>query len=161
MSEAPATIAIVGSSISSQLVDLDIADIAGAFSVSADQASWIACAATMTEAAGIPADGAGLFNVSRIVGRTFGTGSIAALIRYREDLDSAVLVEGVNNANSAVAEQFNDPAASFLGVHGMSHLQPSRHGHHCRGCFPNRHMCSRSPMRSLSSPRYWQCRRCS
>jgi len=29
MSEAPATIAIVGSSISSQLVDLDIADIAG------------------------------------------------------------------------------------------------------------------------------------
>jgi hypothetical protein len=47
-------IAMVGSSISSQLVDLDIADIAGAFSVSADQASWIACAATMAEVAGIP-----------------------------------------------------------------------------------------------------------
>jgi len=39
-------IAMVGSSISSQLVDLDIAEIAGAFSVSADEASWIACAAT-------------------------------------------------------------------------------------------------------------------
>src|SRR5262244_908214 len=48
------TIAMVGSSISSQLVDLDIADIAGAFSASADQASWIACAATMAEVAGIP-----------------------------------------------------------------------------------------------------------
>jgi MFS transporter, DHA2 family, multidrug resistance protein len=48
------TIAMVGSSISSQLVDLDIADIGGAFSVSADQASWIACAATMAEAASIP-----------------------------------------------------------------------------------------------------------
>src|SRR5712671_6532301 len=47
-------IAIVGSSISSQLVDLDIADIAGAFSVSADEASWIACVATMAEVASIP-----------------------------------------------------------------------------------------------------------
>src|SRR5882672_12413869 len=47
-------IAMVGSSISSQLVDLDIADIAGAFSVSADEASWIACVATMAEVASIP-----------------------------------------------------------------------------------------------------------
>jgi MFS transporter, DHA2 family, multidrug resistance protein len=47
-------IAIVGSSISSQVVDLDIADIAGAFSVSADEASWIACVATMAEVASIP-----------------------------------------------------------------------------------------------------------
>ena len=44
-------IAMVGSSISSQLVDLDIA---GAFSVSADEASWIACIATMAEVASIP-----------------------------------------------------------------------------------------------------------
>ena len=51
---AVVTIAMVGSSISSQLVDLDISDIAGAFSVSADQASWIACAATMAEVASIP-----------------------------------------------------------------------------------------------------------
>jgi MFS transporter, DHA2 family, multidrug resistance protein len=48
------TIAMVGSSISSQLVDLAIADIGGAFSVSADEASWIACVATMAEVAGIP-----------------------------------------------------------------------------------------------------------
>jgi MFS transporter, DHA2 family, multidrug resistance protein len=48
------TIAMVGSSISSQLVDLAIADVGGAFSVSADQASWIACIATMAEVAGIP-----------------------------------------------------------------------------------------------------------
>jgi MFS transporter, DHA2 family, multidrug resistance protein len=48
------TIAMIGSSITSQLVDLDIADIGGAFSVSADNASWIACVGTMAEVAGIP-----------------------------------------------------------------------------------------------------------
>jgi MFS transporter, DHA2 family, multidrug resistance protein len=48
------TIAMVGSSISSQLVDLAIADVGGAFSVSADEASWIACIATMAEVVGIP-----------------------------------------------------------------------------------------------------------
>ena len=48
------TIAMIGSSISSQLVDLAIADIGGAFSVSADDVSWIACIATMAEVAGIP-----------------------------------------------------------------------------------------------------------
>ncbi len=47
-------LAMVGSSISSQLVDLAIADVGGAFSVSADQASWIACTATMAEVAAIP-----------------------------------------------------------------------------------------------------------
>jgi DHA2 family multidrug resistance protein len=47
-------VALVGSSISSQLVDLAIADVGGAVSVSADQASWIACIATMAEVAGIP-----------------------------------------------------------------------------------------------------------
>ena len=48
------TIAMIGSSISSQLVDLDIADIGGAFSISAADASWIACVATMAEVAAIP-----------------------------------------------------------------------------------------------------------
>src|SRR5260370_33292470 len=48
------TVAMLGSSISSQLVDLAIADVGGAFSISADQASWIACIATMAEVAGIP-----------------------------------------------------------------------------------------------------------
>src|ERR1700739_331129 len=42
-------VAMVGSTISSQLVDLDIADIGGGFSVSADDASWIASVATVAE----------------------------------------------------------------------------------------------------------------
>jgi DHA2 family multidrug resistance protein len=46
--------ATLGSTISSQLVDLGIADIGGGFSISADEASWIACVATMAEVAGIP-----------------------------------------------------------------------------------------------------------
>ena len=37
------------SRFSSQLVDLDIADVGGAFSISADDASWIAFVATMAE----------------------------------------------------------------------------------------------------------------
>jgi DHA2 family multidrug resistance protein len=49
-----AAFALMGSSVSSQLVDLAIADIAGAFSVSTDEASWIACIATMAEVAAIP-----------------------------------------------------------------------------------------------------------
>jgi DHA2 family multidrug resistance protein len=65
---------------------------------------------------------AALFNLSRIVGQTFGTGSIAALIRYREDFHSAVLVESVNNANSAVAERFNGLVVSFLATHGDAAL---------------------------------------
>src|ERR1700745_4112859 len=47
-------VAQVGSTISSQLVDLDIADIAGGFSVAADDASWIASIATMAEVVSIP-----------------------------------------------------------------------------------------------------------
>jgi DHA2 family multidrug resistance protein len=47
-------LATFGSTISSQLVDLAIADVGGGFSISADDASWIACTATMAEVAGIP-----------------------------------------------------------------------------------------------------------
>jgi MFS transporter, DHA2 family, multidrug resistance protein len=61
---------------------------------------------------------AALFNLSRIVGQTFGIGVVSALIRYREDFHSAVLVESVNNANSAVAERFNGLVASFLTTNG-------------------------------------------
>ena len=61
---------------------------------------------------------AALFNLSRVVGQTFGTGMVAALIRYREDFHSALLVESVNNANSAVAERFNGLVKSFLAMHG-------------------------------------------
>jgi MFS transporter, DHA2 family, multidrug resistance protein len=61
---------------------------------------------------------AAFFNLSRIVGQTLGIGVVSALIRYREDFHSAVLVESVNNANSAVAERFNGLVASFLATHG-------------------------------------------
>src|SRR5216684_3212287 len=47
-------IGMVGSSISSQLVDLAIADVGGGVSISADEASWLACIATMAEVAAIP-----------------------------------------------------------------------------------------------------------
>ena len=65
---------------------------------------------------------AALFNLSRIVGQTFGIGVVSALIRYREDFHSAVLVESVNNANSAMAERFNGLVASFLATHGDAAL---------------------------------------
>jgi len=66
-----------------------------------------------------PAQGptaAALFNLSRIVGQTFGTGVVSALIRYRENFHSALLVESVNNASSAVAERLNGLVASFLAT---------------------------------------------
>jgi DHA2 family multidrug resistance protein len=47
-------VATIGATISSILVDLGIADIAGGRSISVDQASWIACTATMAEVAAIP-----------------------------------------------------------------------------------------------------------
>lgn len=65
---------------------------------------------------------AALFNLSRIVGQTFGIGVVSALIRYREDFHSAVLVETVNNANSAMAERFNGLVASFLATNGDAAL---------------------------------------
>jgi MFS transporter, DHA2 family, multidrug resistance protein len=61
---------------------------------------------------------AALFNLSRIVGQTFGIGVVSALIRYREDFHSAVLVESINNTNTAVAERFNGLVESFLAAHG-------------------------------------------
>jgi MFS transporter, DHA2 family, multidrug resistance protein len=63
---------------------------------------------------------AALFNLSRVVGQTFGTGSVAALLTWREDFHSAVLVDSVNNANSAVAERFNGLVASFLATNGSA-----------------------------------------
>jgi DHA2 family multidrug resistance protein len=75
------TIAMVGSSISSQLVDLAIADIGGGFSVPADQASWIACIATMAEVAGIPI-AATLVRALSLRTLALWTGSIFALCAY-------------------------------------------------------------------------------
>ena len=75
------TIAMVGSSISSQLVDLAIADIGGAFSVSADDASWIACIATMAEVAGIPI-AATLMRAVSLRTLLLWTGSVYALAAF-------------------------------------------------------------------------------
>ena len=103
---------------------------------------------------------AALFNLSRIVGQTFGIGVVSALIRYREDFHSAVLVESVNNANSAVAERFNGLVASFLATNGDAALATKRPGRRCRRHCPIRPMCWHSPMLSSSSQRCWACRRC-
>ena len=65
---------------------------------------------------------AALFNLSRIVGQTFGIGVVSALLRYRENFHSAVLVESVNNASSAVAERLNGLVASFLATNGDAAL---------------------------------------
>jgi MFS transporter, DHA2 family, multidrug resistance protein len=61
---------------------------------------------------------AALFNLSRVVGQTFGIGVIAAVIRYRQDYHSAVIVDSFNNANPALVERFNGLVAMFLGTHG-------------------------------------------
>ena len=61
---------------------------------------------------------AALFNLSRVVGQTFGIGSVSALITWREDFHSALLVDSVNNANSAVAERFNGLVAGFMATSG-------------------------------------------
>ena len=74
-------VAMVGSSISSQLVDLAIADIGGGFSISADEASWIACVATAAEVAGIPI-AATLVRAVSLRTVALWTGSIFALCAY-------------------------------------------------------------------------------
>lgn len=61
---------------------------------------------------------AALFNLSRVVGQTFGIGVIAAAIRYRENYHSAVIVDSFNNASPALVERFNGLIATFLGTHG-------------------------------------------
>jgi DHA2 family multidrug resistance protein len=61
---------------------------------------------------------AALFNLSRLVGQTFGIAVVGSLITEREKFHSALLVESLTNANSAVVERFNSLVATFLGTHG-------------------------------------------
>jgi DHA2 family multidrug resistance protein len=65
---------------------------------------------------------AALFNLSRIVGQTFGIAVVGSLITEREKFHSALLVDSINSANSAVAERFNGLVASFLATHGNAAL---------------------------------------
>jgi DHA2 family multidrug resistance protein len=65
---------------------------------------------------------AALFNLSRIVGQTFGIAVVGSLITEREKFHSALLVDSINNANSAVAERLNGLVARFLATHGDAAL---------------------------------------
>ena len=65
---------------------------------------------------------ASLFNLSRIVGQTFGIAVIGSLITWREKFHSALLVDSVNNANSALADRLNSLVTTFLGTHGDADL---------------------------------------
>jgi DHA2 family multidrug resistance protein len=61
---------------------------------------------------------AALFNLSRVVGQTFGIAVVGSLITERENFHSALLVEGMSNANQAFVERFNDLVATFQREHG-------------------------------------------
>jgi DHA2 family multidrug resistance protein len=69
---------------------------------------------------------AALFNLSRVVGQTFGIAVIGSLITWREKFHSAVLVDSLNNANAALADRFNDLVGTFLGAHGDGALAQSQ-----------------------------------
>jgi len=61
---------------------------------------------------------ASLFNLSRVVGQTFGIAVIGSLITWREKFHSALLVDNLGNANSALADRLNGLVGTFLGAHG-------------------------------------------
>jgi MFS transporter, DHA2 family, multidrug resistance protein len=65
---------------------------------------------------------AALFNLSRVVGQTFGIAVVGSLITEREKFHSAFLVESLSNANPALVERFNNLVATFLGEHGDQSL---------------------------------------
>jgi DHA2 family multidrug resistance protein len=61
---------------------------------------------------------ASLFNLSRVVGQTFGIAAIGSLITWREKFHSALLVDSLNSANSVLTDRFNGLVATFLGTQG-------------------------------------------
>jgi DHA2 family multidrug resistance protein len=61
---------------------------------------------------------AAFFNLSRIVGQTFGIAVVGSLITEREKFHSALLVESLSNSNPPFVERFNDLVATFLREHG-------------------------------------------
>ena len=61
---------------------------------------------------------ASLFNLSRVVGQTFGIAAIATLITEREKFHSNLLVDSFNSANPALIERFNGLVATFFGATG-------------------------------------------
>jgi MFS transporter, DHA2 family, multidrug resistance protein len=69
---------------------------------------------------------ASLFNLSRVIGQTFGAAVIGSLITWREKYHSAVLIDSFNSGNSIVAERFNSLVATYLGTHGDRPLAESQ-----------------------------------
>jgi DHA2 family multidrug resistance protein len=64
---------------------------------------------------------AALFNLSRVIGQTFGAAVIGSLITDREKYHSAILVDAIST-NPAIMERFNDLVVTFLGTHGDAAL---------------------------------------
>ena len=65
---------------------------------------------------------AALFNLSRVVGQTFGIAVVGSLITEREKFHSAFLVDSLSNSNPDLVERFNELVATFLGEHGDQSL---------------------------------------
>jgi DHA2 family multidrug resistance protein len=65
---------------------------------------------------------AAFFNLSRIVGQTFGTAVLGSLITEREKFHSAVLVDSINSATGATAERLAALTATFRSSHGDAGL---------------------------------------
>lgn len=61
---------------------------------------------------------AAFFNLSRIVGQTFGTAVLGSLITEREKFHSAVLVDIINGTTGPTAERLAALTATFLRSHG-------------------------------------------
>jgi MFS transporter, DHA2 family, multidrug resistance protein len=59
-----------------------------------------------------------LFNLSRVVGQTFGAAVIGSLITYQEDYHSAIIVDSFSSAGAAVADRFNGLVATFFARSG-------------------------------------------
>jgi DHA2 family multidrug resistance protein len=69
---------------------------------------------------------AALFNLSRVVGQTFGIAVVGSLITEREKFHSALLVESLSNSNPALVERLGNLVAAFLREHadqGLAQLQ--------------------------------------
>jgi len=57
-----------------------------------------------------------------VIGQTFGIAVVGSLITEREKFHSALLVDSLSNANSALLEWFNNLVATFLREHGDQSL---------------------------------------
>jgi MFS transporter, DHA2 family, multidrug resistance protein len=66
------------------------------------------------------------FNLSRIVGQTFGTAVLGSLITEREKFHSAVLVDSITSGTGPIPERLAALRATFERVHGDAGLAGSQ-----------------------------------